>query len=71
MTSSPIHAVILDLDGTLIDSNDAHARAWVTAFEKQGFDVPFDKVRPLIGMGGDKVIPKLTGLDAESQQGKP
>ncbi|WP_420595852.1 HAD family hydrolase [Deinococcus sp.] len=68
--TSPLRAVILDLDGTLIDSNDAHARAWVTAFQQQGYGVPFDKVRPLIGMGGDKVIPKLTGVDAESEQGR-
>ena len=70
MTSPPFRAVILDLDGTLIDSNDAHARAWVTAFQQQGYGVPFDKVRPLIGMGGDKMIPKLTGVDEGSQQGK-
>lgn len=75
MTPSPTHAaplraVILDLDGTLIDSNDAHARAWVTSFQQHGFDVTFEQVRPLIGMGGDKVIPRLTGVDAESEQGK-
>ena len=70
MTPFPLRAVILDLDGTLIDSNDAHARAWVISFQQHGFDVSFGQVRPLIGMGGDKVIPKLTGVDAESEQGK-
>jgi len=68
--NSSVRAVILDLDGTLIDSNDAHARAWVTAFRQGGFDVSFEQVRSLIGMGGDKVIPKLTGVDPHSAQGK-
>ncbi|WP_161881852.1 HAD family hydrolase [Deinococcus alpinitundrae] len=70
MTRSSLRAVILDLDGTLIDSNDAHARAWVTSFQQHGFDVSFEQVRPLMGMGGDKVVPKLTGVDAESDVGK-
>lgn len=63
-------AVILDVDGTLIDSNDAHARAWVDVGEEFGYDIPFEKVRPLIGMGGDKVLPMLTGLSEESERGR-
>jgi len=51
--------VILDVDGTLVLSNDAHAHAWVQAFADSGYKVQFEQVRPLIGMGGDKVIPKL------------
>ena len=66
-----LKAVILDVDGTLILSNDAHAQAWVEAFATYGYDVPFDKVRPLIGMGGDKVIPKMVpGLNKEEGDGK-
>jgi HAD superfamily hydrolase (TIGR01509 family) len=61
-----LHTVLLDIDGTLIDSNDAHARAWVAALAAHGYDVPFEKVRPLIGKGGDKILPELTGLDPES-----
>ncbi len=61
-----LHTVLLDIDGTLIDSNDAHARAWVAALSLHGYEVPFAKVRPLIGMGGDKILPELTGLDPES-----
>jgi phosphoglycolate phosphatase-like HAD superfamily hydrolase len=57
--------VILDVDGTLVDSNDAHARAWVEALREGGFDVPFARVRPLIGMGGDKLLPEVTGLPEE------
>src|SRR5436190_22128027 len=63
---SALHTVLLDVDGTLIDSNDAHARAWVDALRAHGYVVPFEEVRPLIGMGGDKLVPKLTGLDPES-----
>ena len=61
-----LHTVLLDIDGTLIDSNDAHARAWVEALAAHGYVVPFQQVRPLIGMGGDKLLPELTGLDPES-----
>jgi len=46
-------AVLFDIDGTLVNSNDAHARAWVKAFEEAGIHVEFDKVRSCIGMGGD------------------
>jgi HAD superfamily hydrolase (TIGR01509 family) len=63
-----VDTVLLDIDGTLIDSNDAHARAWVAAFVANGYIVPFAKVRPLIGMGGDKLLPQLTGLDPESAE---
>jgi phosphoglycolate phosphatase-like HAD superfamily hydrolase len=58
--------VLLDVDGTLIDSNDAHARAWVDALRAHGYVVSFEQVRPLIGMGGDKLLPELTGLDPDS-----
>jgi phosphoglycolate phosphatase-like HAD superfamily hydrolase len=65
-----LRTVLLDIDGTLIDSNDAHARAWVDALRAHGYVVPFEEVRPLIGMGGDKLVPKLTGLDPESGEAK-
>jgi beta-phosphoglucomutase-like phosphatase (HAD superfamily) len=54
-----LRTVLLDVDGTLIDSNDAHARAWVDALRAHGYVVPFEQVRPLIGMGGDKLLPGL------------
>jgi len=63
-------AVILDVDGTLIDSNDAHAQAWVTAFNEAGIDVSADRVRRAIGMGGDKLMPHVAGIAADSKQGK-
>jgi len=66
-----LKAVLLDIDGTLVLSNDAHAQAWVEAFAAYGYDVPFEKVRPLIGMGGDQVLPKMVpGLNDEEGDGK-
>jgi HAD superfamily hydrolase (TIGR01509 family) len=53
--------VILDVDGTLVDSNDAHAHAWVAAFAERGLAVTFETVRRMIGMGGDKLVPAATG----------
>ena len=60
--------VLLDIDGTLIASNDAHARAWVASLAEFGYVVSFERVRPLIGMGGDKLLPELVGLDPESTE---
>jgi HAD superfamily hydrolase (TIGR01509 family) len=62
--------VLLDIDGTLLDSNDAHAQAWSDALREAGYEIGSEIVRPLIGMGGDKLLPELTGLDAESEGGK-
>lgn len=64
-----IGAVLLDVDGTLIDSNDAHARAWVDVGDEFGHDIEFGRVRWLIGMGGDRVLPELTGIEEESDEG--
>ena len=63
-------AVVFDVDGTLVDSNDAHARAWVQAIAESGRHVEFSRVRPLIGMGGDKLLPAVTGLSIDSPEGE-
>src|SRR5687768_4226571 len=65
-----IKAVILDVDGTLVDSNDAHARARVEAFAEAGVAVDYDRVRRAIGMGGDKLMPHVSGLSDESPEGR-
>jgi HAD superfamily hydrolase (TIGR01509 family) len=64
-----VKAILLDVDGTLIDSNDAHAQAWVDVGAESGFEIEFDRVRCMIGMGGDRVLPALTGLSEESDEG--
>lgn len=65
-----IKTILLDLDGTLLDSNEAHAQAWVEALSTFHFSVPFLKVKRLIGMGSDYLLPELIGLSAESELGK-
>ncbi len=62
--------VLLDIDGTLIDSNDAHAHAWVDVGRETGHPIAYDQVRWLVGMGGDRVLPALTGIHAESKTGR-
>jgi HAD superfamily hydrolase (TIGR01509 family) len=61
--------VLFDVDGTLVDSNDAHARAWVEAFAEFGVQVDFAHVRRCIGMGGDKLMPEVSGLRDDTPKG--
>ena len=65
-----VSAVLFDVDGTLVDSNDAHAEAWVKAFRE--FDVRVDpiEVRRAIGMGGDKLMPRVSGIEESSPLGR-
>jgi HAD superfamily hydrolase (TIGR01509 family) len=63
-------AVLLDVDGTLVDSNDAHAQAWVKAFAEADIPVEYDRVRRSIGMGGDKLMPAVSGISEESPAGR-
>ncbi len=65
-----ITGALLDIDGTLVDSNEAHARAWVAALARGGYHESVARILKLIGMGGDKLLPEVTGLDAESPDGK-
>ncbi|MEH2164944.1 MAG: HAD family hydrolase [Nostoc sp.] len=66
-----LEGVILDVDGTLVISNDIHANSWVEAFAAYDLEVPFETVRPLIGMGGDQLIPKVAPeLNSEEGTGK-
>jgi len=65
-----IRGAIWDVDGTLVNSNDAHARAWVSALATFDVRVTFEAVRPLIGMGGDKLLPALVDIDPESARGR-
>lgn len=65
-----IKGVLLDIDGTLLLSNDAHANSWVEAFDYYSYSVKFEHVRCLVGMGSDKLIPQLIPeLSAESGTG--
>jgi HAD superfamily hydrolase (TIGR01509 family) len=70
MSAQRVRGVILDVDGTLIDSNDAHAHAWVEALVEHGIHVPYEKVRKLIGMGGDKLLPEVAAICEDTPLGK-
>lgn len=65
-----VSAVIFDIDGTLIDSVDIHAQAWVDAFEKFGKSVPFADVRGQIGKGGDQLLPVFLSPEELQKFGK-
>lgn len=54
-----ITSVLLDLDGTLVDSNDAHAMAWLEALRAYSIPATFPEVREKIGMGADQLLPSL------------
>ena len=52
-------AVLFDVDGTLVDTNDLHAAAWREAFLSFGLDRPVEEIRWQVGKGGDNLIPAL------------
>jgi HAD superfamily hydrolase (TIGR01509 family) len=52
-----IKAAIFDIDGTLLDSVDYHARAWQEVFARFGHQIPFREIRQQIGKGGDQLLP--------------
>lgn len=62
--------VILDVDGTLVDSNDQHAHAWIDALNEFGYKVPYEKIRKMIGMGSDRLLHDAVGIDSNSEQGQ-
>jgi phosphoglycolate phosphatase-like HAD superfamily hydrolase len=60
---------ILDIDGTLVDTNYHHALAWYRAFRQHGHVLPIWRIHRHIGMGGDKLVEALCGEKTESEQG--
>ena len=65
-----IKAVLFDVDGTLIDSVDLHARAWQEALAHFGYDVAFEAVRSQIGKGGDQLMPVFVPKDDLERRGQ-
>jgi HAD superfamily hydrolase (TIGR01549 family) len=54
-----LQGILFDIDGTLIDSNDIHARCWIEAFQHFGKEMAWETVRYQIGKGGDLLVPDL------------
>jgi len=65
----PYRTVLFDVDGTLVDSNGAHADAWSQALVEHGIKADASDVRPLIGMGGDKLLPAVAHVEESSPLG--
>ncbi len=63
-------AVIFDVDGTLVDTVDLHAKAWQEAFRDFGHEVGFQEVRSQIGKGGDQLMPVFLSRDELEQKGE-
>lgn len=63
-------AAILEIDGTLVDTNYHHVVAWFRAFRRHGVVVPVYRIHRHIGMGGDQLVPALAGEDAERDKGE-
>jgi HAD superfamily hydrolase (TIGR01509 family) len=62
-------AAILDIDGTLVDTNYHHALAWFRAFRQHGHLLPIWRIHRHIGMGGDQLVKALCGEEIERAQG--
>jgi HAD superfamily hydrolase (TIGR01509 family) len=60
---------ILDVDGTLVDTNYHHALAWYRAFIQHDVDLPVWRIHRAIGMGGDQLVAALAGEDVEQEMG--
>ena len=62
-------AAILDIDGTLVDTNYQHAVAWFRAFRQHGVVMPCWRIHRHVGMGGDQLVAALAGEDFDAEHG--
>jgi HAD superfamily hydrolase (TIGR01549 family) len=69
MTSAVAPAAILDIDGTLVDSNYHHAIAWYRAFRQHDVVLPMWRIHRHIGMGGDQLVAAVAGEELERERG--
>jgi HAD superfamily hydrolase (TIGR01509 family) len=64
-----MRAAIIDIDGTLVDTNYQHALAWHRAFRRHGLTIPVWRIHRVVGMGGDQLVAELAGEDVEEELG--
>ena len=69
MSDRPRPAVIVDIDGTLVDSNYQHALAWYRSLREFGVVCEVRRLHRLIGMGGDHVVEEVAGAEVERAHG--
>jgi phosphoglycolate phosphatase-like HAD superfamily hydrolase len=62
---------IVDMDGTLVDTNYQHTVAWARAFAEYGLRVPLWRIHRHNGMGGDQLVASVAGTDVETRLGDP
>ena len=60
---------ILDIDGTLVDTNYQHTLAWYRAFRQHDIVLPIYQIHRRIGMGGDQLVPALAGEEVDREKG--
>lgn len=58
-------SILVDVDGTLVDTNYFHTVSWWRAFQDIGENVPMSSIHPLIGMGSDQLVKRLIGRDSD------
>ncbi|HVG24273.1 MAG TPA: HAD family hydrolase [Thermoanaerobaculia bacterium] len=66
-----MQAILLDIDGTLVDSNDKHTDCWVQAFAHFGKEVDWKLIRPQMGKGGDLLVPDTLNAREMRAFGEP
>jgi HAD superfamily hydrolase (TIGR01549 family) len=67
--TAAIDTAVIDVDGTLVDTNYHHALAWSRAFRRHDLTVPLWRLHRAIGMGGDKLVAAVAGDDVEDRLG--
>jgi HAD superfamily hydrolase (TIGR01549 family) len=68
-TDAPFDTAVLDIDGTLVDSNYQHALAWFLAFRRFGITLAVWQLHRAIGMGGDRLVAEVAGEAVEEEKG--
>ena len=68
-TSEPVDTVVMDVDGTLVDSNYQHALAWYRAFRRFDITLPLWRIHRALGMGGDQLVGAVAGDRVEAEHG--